>query len=130
MLETEEIEEEVIEALKNIVDDDIKKIDKKSRTVEFNDGTVYYILTEDDRCNYFYQTSAGFVSVPLPELLNGFKTLDPEAVDVSNEFNDKIGNLVERTIGFDNYIEANNLIAHSDEEEIRLPQGYFAFRVE
>ena len=67
--------------------------------------------------------------ISLPELLNGFKTLDPEAVDVSNEFNDKIGNLVEQAIGFDNYIEADHLIVYSEEEKIRLPHGAFAFRI-
>ena len=68
--------------------------------------------------------------ISLPELLNGKGGVDWEAFENPNSFHEEIGLLVEQAIGFSNYIEANNLIAHSDEEEIRLPQGYFAFRVE
>lgn len=46
MFKTQEIETEVIDTLKHIVGDNICEVNKRFKTVEFIDGSIYYILTD------------------------------------------------------------------------------------
>lgn len=46
MFKTQEIETEVIDTLKHIVGDNISEVNKRFKTVEFIDGSIYYILTD------------------------------------------------------------------------------------
>lgn len=136
MFKTQEIEAQVIAPLKHIVGDNISEVNKRFKTVKFFDGTIYYILADGQQCDYFYKTRFGFECFFMSELLSELTGLEQAAFEKLNGFNEEIGILIDRTIGFNNYmritqdiIESGNLIAYSEEEKIRLSPGYSAFRL-
>lgn len=137
MFDVTEIEKEVINDLKNIVNDLILKVDKKSRTIEFADRSVFYILKEGEKGDFFYKTEQGYVCFTMSELLSELTGLSVEVFEKLKGFNEEIGILVEATIGYENYIEriknitdGGKLILLIEEDKIKLSNGYFAFRLE
>lgn len=137
MIDVTEVEKEVIIALKNIVNDLILKVDNKSRTIEFADKSVFYILKEGEKGNFFYKTEQGYVCLTMSELLSELTGLSVEVFEKLKGFNEEIGILVEATIGYENYIErikniidGGKLMLWIEEDKIKLPKGHFAFRLE
>lgn len=136
MFETKEIEAQVIDTFKHIVDGNIREVNKRFKTVEFIDGSIYYILTDGQQLDYFYKTRFRFECFSMPELLSELTGLEQAAFEKLKGFNEEIGILVDETIGFDNYmritqsiIESGHLIAYYEEQKIRLAPGYSAFRL-
>ena len=137
MIDVTEVEKEVIIALKNIVNDLILKVDNKSRTIEFADKSVFYILKEGEKGDFFYKTEQGYVCLTMSELLSELTGLSVEVFEKLKGFNEEIGTLVEATIGYENYIErikniidGGKLMLWIEEDKIKLPNGHFAFRLE
>lgn len=137
MFDVKGIEEEVIGALKHIVDDVVVKVDKKAKTIEFADGSVFYILKEGEKRDFFYKTVQGYVYFTMAELLSEVTGLSVIAFEKLEGYNEEIGILVEAAIGYDEYIEriknitdGGKLILFIEEDKIKLTSDYFAFRLE
>ena len=137
MIDVTEVEKEVIIALKNIVNDLILKVDKKSRTIEFADRSVFYILKEGEKGDFFYKTEHGYACFTMSELLGELTGLSVAVFEKLEGFNEEIGILIEATIGYENYIEmiknitdGGKLILLIEEDKVKLSNGYFAFRLE